>query len=1005
MIPLQLTLRNFLSYRDAAELDLTGVHLACISGLNGVGKSSILEAITWSLFGKSRVKSGDDDVVNRSAAADGAAAEVSFIFELEGTIYRVIRRKAVGKTTELEFNARMPGADGDWRAGSWRVLTEARIRDTQAEIEKLLRMSYDVFTNASFLLQGRADEFTTKQPGQRKEILADILGVSIWDEYKDMAADHRKGAEAEARDLDRRIEEVEAELAQEEEYVQALEKAEMLVATVSAERDKQDALVAVARQNQTLAEQQREMLRRATDELTGLEGELERNESVAAQRRAALTGYRALLDRREAIMTAYEAWQQVNVEFSGWQAKAEEQAAINRQTHPLELVITRAESELQQRVRELENQRAAAERATAELAIIQTRLTGNEARCREIQTRLAELEAQQAEWQTVRDRLQALEFERKEQERDFVQLQSRAGEIATLEGEREQVDTSLRTNSASLEEAQRNLRELAEKREMLEGKKRKKASIEGEIGPLRIEMNFIKARMKEMESGDVEDCPLCGQAMTGEHQDHAIQEYKRQGTERGDRFREITAALETLNREIAEFSLAVEGQKDWERKRDTAQAAVSRIEERLKSIDRTLTAWREGDEEAKLAELEQKMADESEAAELKARAAQLQSAADETRQLNQALRQVEAEITGDRTRCEGLERTRDEWEARGRAALEAAQGQLEGREFAPAEQAALADLKSRLAAVAYDAAAHAAARARLQELAAAPEEHQRLQQAEAAVKPLADGLADLDRQREKDTARAAELRIQREQGRLQLQTLEAGIGDLPAAELELQRLREEAVAAMRAEGAARQRVEVLAVRRQDRKTLGAEKTALMHRLSLLRQLEEACGRKGVQVMLIDAALPEIEAYANELLFRLSGGDMNIKFETQRASKSKQDNVIETLDIIIGDSFGVRPYENYSGGEKFRVNFAIRLALSQVLARRAGARLRTLVIDEGFGSQDPEGRQRLVEAINAVQDEFACILVITHIDELRDKFPTRIDVEKTPAGSRLSLVTI
>ena len=98
-------------------------------------------------------------------------------------------------------------------------------------------------------------------------------------------------------------------------------------------------------------------------------------------------------------------------------------------------------------------------------------------------------------------------------------------------------------------------------------------------------------------------------------------------------------------------------------------------------------------------------------------------------------------------------------------------------------------------------------------------------------------------------------------------------------------------------------------------------------------------------------------------------------------------------------------DSYSGGEKFRVNFAIRLALSQVLAKRAGARLRTLVIDEGFGSQDPEGRQRLVEAINEVQADFACILVITHIDELRDKFPARIEVEKTAGGSRLSLVAV
>jgi len=94
---------------------------------------------------------------------------------------------------------------------------------------------------------------------------------------------------------------------------------------------------------------------------------------------------------------------------------------------------------------------------------------------------------------------------------------------------------------------------------------------------------------------------------------------------------------------------------------------------------------------------------------------------------------------------------------------------------------------------------------------------------------------------------------------------------------------------------------------------------------------------------------------------------------------------------------------YSGGEAFRINFSIRLALSQVLARRAGARLQTLVIDEGFGSQDAQGRQRLVEAINLVQGDFEKILVITHLEELKDVFPTRIEVEKTVEGSQLSVI--
>ncbi len=74
----------------------------------------------------------------------------------------------------------------------------------------------------------------------------------------------------------------------------------------------------------------------------------------------------------------------------------------------------------------------------------------------------------------------------------------------------------------------------------------------------------------------------------------------------------------------------------------------------------------------------------------------------------------------------------------------------------------------------------------------------------------------------------------------------------------------------------------------------------------------------------------------------------------------------------------------------------------MLARRAGAQLRTLFLDEGFGTQDEAGRQRLVEAINTVQDQFDLLLVITHIEELRDAFPVQIAVTRAPDGSQITV---
>jgi exonuclease SbcC len=167
------------------------------------------------------------------------------------------------------------------------------------------------------------------------------------------------------------------------------------------------------------------------------------------------------------------------------------------------------------------------------------------------------------------------------------------------------------------------------------------------------------------------------------------------------------------------------------------------------------------------------------------------------------------------------------------------------------------------------------------------------------------------------------------------------------------------------------------------------------------ELALAFGKNGVQALIIDGVLPEIACEADRLLGQMTSGRMTLSMSTQR--ETQQGTVAETLDIKISDELGTRSYEMYSGGEAFRINFALRIALSRLLARRAGAPLPTLIIDEGFGSQDSAGRERLVEAIRAIQDDFRCVLVVTHLDELRDAFPVRIEVQKTPEGSTAVVV--
>jgi len=133
--------------------------------------------------------------------------------------------------------------------------------------------------------------------------------------------------------------------------------------------------------------------------------------------------------------------------------------------------------------------------------------------------------------------------------------------------------------------------------------------------------------------------------------------------------------------------------------------------------------------------------------------------------------------------------------------------------------------------------------------------------------------------------------------------------------------------------------------------------------------------------------------------------MSLKLELRAGRRERRTGEpAEQLEILVGDELGTRSYETFSGGEAFRINFALRIALSKLLAARSGAPLPILFIDEGFGSQDEAGQDRLVEAIKSIQDDFQKILVVTHIEDLMYSFTQRIEVEKTGTGSTFTVTT-
>jgi exonuclease SbcC len=225
MNPIKMKIDGFLSYKDPCEIDFTGIDLACISGQNGAGKSSLLDAITWVVFGQARKR--DDSIINLSCDE----ANVSMEFEYEANIYKIQRIKHRNKSTVVEFQIKTSNGD-------WKPLTEKTVRETEAKIKESLKLDFDTFINASFFLQGKADQFTQQKPSDRKRILSNILGLEDWEVYRETTVSQRKKQEGNIALMDGRLQEIRNELNEEDERKQKLSELKTLLETVSELRNK-----------------------------------------------------------------------------------------------------------------------------------------------------------------------------------------------------------------------------------------------------------------------------------------------------------------------------------------------------------------------------------------------------------------------------------------------------------------------------------------------------------------------------------------------------------------------------------------------------------------------------------------------------------------------------------------------------------------------------------------------------------------------------------------------
>ncbi len=1002
MRPLRLELRGFTSFRETAVVDFEDRRLFAITGPTGAGKSSLLDAMTWALYGEaSRVGRATRQLITHGARA----MAVLFEFSARGERYRVSRQAPGSIGTRLERQR----ADGEWEP------LADRAREVTARVTELLGLDFATFTKTVLLPQGAFDEFLRGDEPQRRDILSRLLGLGRYEEAGRKARSRADGAKTVAKMRRADIERLDAATP---EAIANLEREhDVLAARVAALEARSGLLEALEREARTSAEAAAAAARAeiagagatrdaeaARNALADAEQDCERaraeHDRLEAERDA--LGYdeqahrelereAALLEQREAAIRAVgdgEAEQQAVIEAAG---QASEQAAVlQAEAEQAEAARTEADEARQAALDALA--------AAAAAALATEQALGERANASDEERAAAE-SAALARAEDAR-RLTALS------ERLDVQQEA----IAAAEREHEHARESREEAARASEAAAGRLRDAeqahAGRAEALEAAQRQDAAL---------------ALQRSLQPGD--PCPVCGEPI--EHIElhdapeldaarAALDEAAEVLAEARGEHAEATTALATAEAQAAQADAALERTQAGvaELREEATQAdadpdaldgAVAAAEtaaeaERTRAAN-AVTARDHAAEGARgLALLRASIGDAlgeveaGEAGEPEVVHAALETAIGAQREADAAAAEAReaARQAGDRAReaASNVTRARERRE-RADAALERARERLASLGGADADPEAV---RTALAAANQQAARHReietalreAGRAQAAADATREAAREAVARAEAAVARLAGEL---------DQARAA---ADEAGGRFAEAWTQAGADGEPSAERVpalLAAHRDALGECARDQALAAQQLETARADAERARGMQAEAEDYDGRARLSDSLAHELRRDRFIAYVQREAMQLLAADAAERLLTLSSGRYRLVAEGDAFS---------VIDRLNGDER--RSVKTLSGGETFLASLALALALSERLPEIAGhggaMSLESLFLDEGFGSLDQDSLDIAIGGLEALAGGRRLVGVISHVQEVAERLPDRIEVVRSGAVSTI-----
>ncbi len=1039
MIPQRVKLQGFLCYKDEQEVHFDGAALWILSGLNGSGKSSVFDAVTYALFGFHRGGSRDaHELINKDC--DGLSVE--FDFQLDGQLCRArrtLRRNARGGATGTQQILCQQAGKASWAP----VEGTSQKREFDAWVRDHIGLDYETFTSSVLLLQGKAEKLLDSTAKGRFEVLAGVVDLGRYERLHKRADEERKRLNDEVNKLRGKVASVPpvdpAEWAQLEECVVTREMARR---QAEAEVERLHALEFQARrwaelQARLAAARQR---RQQAESLLADAPAIERDLKRLGELRDALPRVQTIVEQRQQARNAEEKSKQLGGLKQKLTTQLDQQDHALEQTRQkrasLQTTVTadeqrlrdvagqlRQATELVTRVQEHDRQESDLQRLQAELARLPADPAGAVAKSRELCERLTTLTAAVP----ILERIEG----RREELRETV-AEERAARVALQQIQRrgEKLAADVKEQKPKLEEATRT-RQQADERA-------------AEARALAQQARQGVQDFNQLEGART--CRQCGQPLTADHFKEELRRREEEVKTLSARLQQATTAQQAAHQQEQQLrDQHARAEKEHLAARDEYRDQKNLAEQRKQSVERLGRDLNQTYGELPLP-FRQRVGERLPADWL----ATVYPSAEE---LDAARREVSG-LSAARRLLREQEEVNQQWkdlkskETVTKETLARLRGEL------PADRQSVRQEHSRLDAE-QQALEHGLAAKRAEALDAQKEldrltrEREQLQQQLAEVngklqaeettrlhseQTTARLRKELPRawQAEADRAGMSEIftwkkevddftqadaegrgqRLQQARQGLELlrqdvETLEQQQDTFPdetrqdptAVQLLLQGAKRDKVGRDEELNQALQLKAQLQHRREQRSQFESDSLAAEQEYTYYETLAKLLGRDRLQLHLVRQAERQVVDHANAVLDRLSGGQLYLRLcgEADGDAATTKALELEAYNRSTGD----RPFNvaMLSGSQKFRIAVSLALGIGQYASRQHRP-IESVIIDEGFGCLDRPGRQEMIQELHNLRGHLKCILLVSHQEEFAEAFADGYHFELDGGATRV-----